>query len=222
MSYAPGIATVAALLIGLVGCGGGDDGETEDGGGDGDAVVTDAEDVDAVPIDAAIDAPIDAPPGPSTPFEVAYADRWTFRRITGAMTQGIGLVINPTTNGEPLDLTGFHVASVVDDHPSVIILVTIPTASAAPIPVGNAAGDLSPAAETHIGPMVTEPRSDNDTPSLGFTMGDLPMLINATVNVTAVLRNGSQQVTLPFVITLETSGVGISVTGARRVVSTPL
>ncbi len=227
MSSAIRAALLTALLIG---CGDGD-GATVDGG-ELDAEVADGPDVDAAAIDAAtidaieLDAPtdvaVDAPLGPTTPFELAYANAWSFRGITGVIAQSTALVINPGTNLEALDLSTFFVASVVDDHPVATIRVLIPVAAAAPLPVGNAAGNLSSAAETHIGPLVTEPRFDSDTPAIGFSISDLPMPVNTLINATAVLRNGTQQVTLSFVFTLHATGAGAAVTGASRVASGPL
>jgi hypothetical protein len=226
MSY----ALRAALVLALVGCGGND--EATPDAGDIDARVADADEIDALDVDAAdvdaneLDAPtdatIDTPPGPTTPFEVAYADEWTFRGVIGAMPQGIGLVINPSTNQEALDLSGLTVVSVVDDHPQFNAIATIPVAAAAPVPIGNAVGDLSPAAETQITPLVTETRFDSTAPSLSFDWGGFTQSTNAVVHMTVVLRNGSQQVTLPFVLTLSTSGVGVAITGANRVASAPL
>jgi hypothetical protein len=232
MPYAHRAAT---LLVLLVGCGGdhgdGDvDAEVVDATEVDAAIEVDAADIDAIEIDAGdadadadVDAEVDAPiTGPATPFEVAYADEWTFRGVTGAMPQAIGLVINPATNLEPLDLSGLTVVSVTDDHPQLIAIATIPVTAAAPVPIGNAVGDLSIAAEAHITPLVSEARSDTTAPSLSFDWGGLSQATNAIVHMTIVLRNGSQEVSLPFTLTLSTSGVGVSITGATRVASASL
>jgi hypothetical protein len=100
--------------------------------------------------------------------------------------------------------------------------MTIPIAAAAAVPIGNAVGSLSPAAEAQVAPMVLEPRTDNNAPSFTMEFGGLPQPVNATINVTAVVRNGSQQVTMPFVFTLTTTGIGVSITGANRVASVSL
>jgi hypothetical protein len=227
MPYARRAAIVLALIVGCGGDGdhGSDvdadviDGTEVDAAIDVDAQDIDAGDVDANDLDALADAPIT---GPATPFDVAYAHEWTFRGVTGAMPQGIGLVINPSTNQEDLDLSGLTVVSVTDDHPQFIAIATIPVPAAAPVPIGNSVGDLSPAAETQITPLVTETRSNTTAPSLSFDWGGLSQPINAVVHMTIVLRNGSQQASLPFTITLSTSGVGVAITGANRVSSVSL
>ncbi|HUQ06318.1 MAG TPA: hypothetical protein VM261_27635 [Kofleriaceae bacterium] len=227
MSYASRPAILALIVVPvLVACGRRDDAADVDAGDvEVDAGETDAGDIDAAAIDGPTIDAIDVDvliTGPATPFDVAYANAWTFRGVTGAMSQSIAVVINPTTGTEPLDLTGFQVVSVVDDHPQAVFQFRIEVPAAAAVPVGNAAGSLSPAADTHVTPMVHEPRTDTDAPSLTMEWGNLTMAVNATVNVTAVLRNGSQQVTLPFVLTLSTSGIGVAITGANRVVSVSL
>lgn len=228
MPYAHRAATVLVLLVGC--------GDNDDAGGDAadvdatelDAAIDiDAAEIDATALDADVDADLDAGldapiTGPSTPFEIAYAHEWTFRGVTGAMPQGIGLVINPATNQEALDLSGLTVVSVTDDHPQLIAIATIPVPAAAPVPAGNSVGDLSPAAETQILPLVTETRVNSTAPSLSFDWGGLSQPTNAVVHMTVVLRNGSQQVTLPFTLTLSTSSVGVAITGANRVASVSL
>lgn len=159
---------------------------------------------------------------PPARFAVAYLDHEQVREddVAWRIKPAIGLIINTSPPGEPIDLRELRVVSVDDDSARVDVSFTIEDPANYLLPPGFAGGRLA-SGQKWINPLVPEPRFADGLPSLQYRVDYLdppPHTFDATVHATVVLALEGHTVDLPLEIRiLSTGDPGGRTTGARRV-----
>jgi hypothetical protein len=164
------------------------------------------------------DAPLDVPPsGPN--FDIAYVSQWEIRNVTGVGASWVALIVNKSTT-QSMDLSQLTIADVTDDNPTINFNFMILNPATYKLPPGQAGGQRTDGAAVFVTPFVSEPRFDTNRPTFDFSVNDIPVGTNATVNASAKVRYRDQQTTLTFRFNIVGAGASsVTIQAASRVSS---
>lgn len=176
--------------------------------------------------DAGVDAPdsqplIDALPGQNR-FDVAYVDDWRLGTSTTSMNvTGWLRVVN--LGAQPLNVAEMTVTNVTDDHPGMVVEITIHNAGTMSLPPGFTEGRLDGGAYSLVLEKMNETAQEPTVSLLRISIDPVaPSGTWLVMNATATLTIGNAYVILPMRIASSGGGSAATPYTARRVSSTPL